>query len=145
MRPENPVRRRELPQVYLGSPKPPIVPERAPEGPERDLVVWGRGERVWMKIKPRVIPAAVLVLSLVVQPKRTIGAMLDWITERSKEPSTYKGLAAIFGVVGYQLEPEAFEIIIAVVLAVIGAIDFFQNEGKVLTKKGDPEEPAQPE
>jgi len=139
---ENPVRRRHLPQVYIGSPKPEIAPERAPEAPERDLVHWRRGERAWMKIKPRVVPALVLALSLIVQPKRTIIIMLDWIKERGQEPSTYKGLTALFGVIGYQLEPQAFEIIVAVVLAVIGAIDFFQNEGKVLTKK---EDPAQPE
>jgi len=143
MKRENPVKRRHLPQVYLGSPKPEIVPERAPEAPERDLVHWRRGERAWMKIKPRVVPALVLAVSLIVQPKRTIFTMLDWIKERGKEPSTYKGLAALFGVIGYQLDPEAFEIIIAAVLAVIGAIDFFQNEGKVLTKKK--EDPAQPE
>ena len=139
---ENPVRRRHLPQVYIGSPKPEIAPERAPEAPERDLVHWRRGEQAWMKIKPRVVPALVLALSLIVQPKRTIIIMLDWIKERGQEPSTYKGLTALFGVIGYQLEPQAFEIIVAVVLAVIGAIDFFQNEGKVLTKK---EDPAQPE
>lgn len=143
MKRENPVKRRQLPQVYLGSPKPEIAPERAPETPQRDLVVWRRGERAWMRAKPKVIPALVLVVSLVVQPKRTIGAMLDWIRSRGQEPSTYKGLAAIFGAIGYQLEPEAFEIIVAVVLAIIGVIDFFQNEGRVLTKKE--KNPAQPE
>ena len=142
---ENRVRRRELPQVYLGSPKPPIAPERAPETPQSDPVHWKRGERAWMKAKPRVVPALVLVLSLLVQPKQTIGAMLNWIKERGQEPSTYKGLAGILGVVGWQLEPQAFEIIVAAVLGVVGLIDFFQKEGKVLTKKDRVQEPAQPE
>lgn len=132
---KNPIRRRKLPRVNVILPKPVVEPQRAPEGPQRELVVWRRWERAWAKIKPKIVPALVLTASMAVQPKQTILIMLEWIRQRSKEPSTYKGITAILGVVGYQLDPQAFEIIVAVVLAVIGAIDFFQDEGKILTKK----------
>mgnify|MGYP001544480899 FL=1 len=63
--------------------------------------------------------------------------MLTWLQERLGEPSTYKGLTALAGAVGYQVDPEGFTVIVAVVLAVIGAIDFFQDDKKLVKKNVD--------
>lgn len=63
--------------------------------------------------------------------------MLDWLKDRVGEPSTYKGLTALAGAVGYQVDPEGFAVIVALVLAIIGAIDFFQDEKKLVKKNVD--------
>ena len=63
--------------------------------------------------------------------------MLDWLKERVGEPSTYKGLTALAGAVGYQVDPDGFTVIVALVLAVIGVIDFFQDEKRLIKKDVD--------
>lgn len=137
MKRTNPLKRAEVPKVGLHTPTPEIVPERAPEEPQRDLVHWKRGERLWLKVKPVLLPVSVLFVSLAVQPKRTTYAMLTWIKDRVGEPSTYKGLTALAGAVGYQVDPDGFTVIVALVLAIIGAIDFFQDEKKLVKKHVD--------
>ena len=63
--------------------------------------------------------------------------MLTWLKERFEEPSTYKGVAALAGAVGYQIDPDGFAVIVAVVLAVIGLIDFFQDDKSFVKKNVD--------
>ncbi len=63
--------------------------------------------------------------------------MLTWLQERLSEPSTYKGLTALVGAMGYQVDPDGFAVIVAVVLAVIGLIDFFQDDKKLVKKNVD--------
>ena len=93
-----------------------------------------------MKVKPAVFPVSLLFVSLLVNPKKTVSAMITWLQERLGEPSTYKGLTALAGAVGYQVDPDGFTVIVALVLAVIGVIDFFQDE-KRLIKKSDVDQP----
>lgn len=52
-------------------------------------------------------------------------AILAYIVNRLKEPSTYAGLASIFGLVGVNLAPEAWSAIIAVLTAIAGAVAVF--------------------
>ena len=137
MKRTNPLKRREVPKVGLHSPVKEKTPQRAPETPHVDPVYWRKGERLWIKVKPVILPVSAIFVSLIVQPKRTIGAMLTWLQERLGEPSTYKGLTALAGAVGYQIDPEGFTVIVAVVLAVIGAIDFFQDDKKLVKKNVD--------
>lgn len=52
-------------------------------------------------------------------------AILAYIVNRLKEPSSYAGLAALLGLVGVKLAPEALSAIIAVLTAVAGAVAVF--------------------
>jgi hypothetical protein len=52
-------------------------------------------------------------------------AILAYIINRLKEPSTYAGLASILGLVGVNLAPEAWTAIISVLTAVAGAVAVF--------------------
>lgn len=49
-------------------------------------------------------------------------AILAYIVNRLKEPSTYAGLAVLLGIVGVKLAPEALQSIIGVLTAVAGAV-----------------------
>lgn len=55
---------------------------------------------------------------------------MKWIIERFKEPSTYRGLAGIAGLVGVALSPEQWDAISAAVVAVLSAIEVFRSEKK---------------
>jgi hypothetical protein len=54
--------------------------------------------------------------------------MLKMITDRLKEPSSYVAIAALLGTVGYQLAPEAIEVVTQVGAAVAALIGFFLAE-----------------
>jgi hypothetical protein len=56
---------------------------------------------------------------------------MNWIIERLKEPSTYRGLAGIGGLVGLAFSPAQWEAISAAVVAVLSAIELFRSEKKV--------------
>lgn len=48
--------------------------------------------------------------------------MLDFILERGKEPSTWRGLVALATAVGISVSPELSEALIALGLALIGVL-----------------------
>lgn len=48
--------------------------------------------------------------------------MLNFILERGKEPSTWRGIVALATAVGISVSPELGEAIVAVGLAIIGLI-----------------------
>lgn len=52
-------------------------------------------------------------------------AILAYIINRLKEPSTYAGLAALLGLVGVKLAPEALQAIITVLTGIAGAVAVF--------------------
>jgi hypothetical protein len=52
-------------------------------------------------------------------------SILSYLVNRLKEPSTYAGLAALLGVVGVKMAPEAMQAIITVLTAIAGAIAVF--------------------
>jgi hypothetical protein len=52
-------------------------------------------------------------------------AILAYIINRMKEPSTYAGLASILGLVGVNLAPESLTAIISVLTAVAAAVAVF--------------------
>ena len=52
-------------------------------------------------------------------------SIVAYIVNRLKEPSTYAGLAALLGVVGVKLAPEAMQAIITVLTAIAGAVAVF--------------------
>jgi hypothetical protein len=53
---------------------------------------------------------------------------LNYIRARLKEPSTYRGLAILGGIVGISLDPEQWTAISAAVAAVIGLVEVFRRE-----------------
>lgn len=52
-------------------------------------------------------------------------SIVAYIVNRLKEPSTYAGLAALLGVVGVKMAPEAMQAIITVLTAIAGAVAVF--------------------
>jgi hypothetical protein len=56
--------------------------------------------------------------------------MLNFILERGKEASTWRGIVALVTAAGVTLEPGQTEAIIALGLAVIGAIGVFLPDSK---------------
>ena len=56
--------------------------------------------------------------------------MKQYLLERGKESSTWRGLIAILTAIGVALTPEQSEAIVALGLAVIGAIGVFTADKK---------------
>lgn len=52
----------------------------------------------------------------------------SWILSRLKEPSTWKGVAVLVGVMGWNLDPELLPQIGVTVAAVIGLIEVIRKE-----------------
>ena len=105
------------------------------------------------KVKPTLLDRSYVVLKkVVIHPifglvipflPKTVQNMFYWIRERLQEPSTYHGLNAFVSAVGFTLNPEAFEFIAQVALAVFGLIEIIRSGGKFVdrTNAGIPEEP----
>ena len=53
---------------------------------------------------------------------------MNKLIEKLKEPSTYRGLAIIGGVIGITLTPQAWDTIGAAIAAIIGVIEIFRKE-----------------
>jgi hypothetical protein len=56
--------------------------------------------------------------------------MLDFILERGKEASTWRGLVALVTAAGVAVSPELTEAIVAVGLAIIGLLGVFTADKK---------------
>lgn len=54
--------------------------------------------------------------------------MKQKIIDRLREPSTWRGIIALLGACGWVLTPDQGEAVIAVALAVIGAIGVFTDD-----------------
>jgi hypothetical protein len=55
---------------------------------------------------------------------------VNWILRQLKQPSTWKGIFLVAGVIGYGIKPELQEQIIIAVTAIIGIIEIYRNEHK---------------
>lgn len=53
---------------------------------------------------------------------------MDWILARLKEPSTWKGLAALLGSIGIAVSPDLILQIGSAAIAVIGIIEMLRKE-----------------
>lgn len=53
---------------------------------------------------------------------------MNWILRQLKQPSTWKGVFIVAGVIGYGIEPELQEQIIIAVTTIIGIIEIYRNE-----------------
>lgn len=55
---------------------------------------------------------------------------MTYILDRLKEPSTWRGLAVIFGAFGVHLQPELLPAIGTAVTAALGAVEIIRKEIK---------------
>jgi hypothetical protein len=53
---------------------------------------------------------------------------MQYLIDRAKEPSTWRGLALLAGAVGLHLSPDALPAIGAMVSAIISVIEIFRKE-----------------
>lgn len=60
--------------------------------------------------------------------------MLEYITNRLKEPSTYAGIAVIAGLVGVKITPEAWEAGVQILTGVAALVAMLVPDGKAVTK-----------
>lgn len=51
-----------------------------------------------------------------------------WLASRAKEPTTWKGLTILIGILGFNLDPELLPQIGTAVAAVIGVIEVVRKE-----------------
>ena len=54
--------------------------------------------------------------------------MNDWLSERLREPSTYRGIVALAGLAGVAISPDQWEAITGVAVAVYGLIQVLRRE-----------------
>ena len=55
---------------------------------------------------------------------------MNWIIRQLKQPSTWKGLFVVAGIIGYKIDPSLQEQIIIAVTAILAAIEIYRNEHK---------------
>ena len=60
--------------------------------------------------------------------KRAVTMTWNWLKSRLKEPSTYQGVTAIAGAIGVTVQPDLYESIAALMLAIIGVIQTIKKE-----------------
>jgi len=60
--------------------------------------------------------------------KRAVTMTWTWLKARLKEPSTYQGVTAIAGAIGVSVQPDLYESIAALMLAIIGVIQTIKKE-----------------
>lgn len=86
----------------------------------------------WKKTKEiigRAVNNPVFDLIVNITPK-PVKNVLYWIKNRFKEPSTYKGISAVIGAIGFSISPELWEAIATLTVSAIGLIQVIENEGK---------------
>ena len=80
---------------------------------------------------PKII--SYIVQNSLYSPKKLIfytmlSTFFNWFKQRAKEPSTYQGLTALLGVIGFTLTPELWEAITSTVVGIISLIQVIKKE-----------------
>jgi hypothetical protein len=76
--------------------------------------------------RKRVIP--IIDFTVFIINKRPVTMTWNWLKARLKEPSTYQGVTAIAGAIGVSIQPDLYESIAALMLAIIGVIQTIKKE-----------------
>jgi hypothetical protein len=76
--------------------------------------------------RERIVPIIDFTVYLI--NKRAVTMTWTWLKSRLKEPSTYQGVTAIAGAIGVSVQPEMYESIAALMLAIIGVIQTIKKE-----------------
>ena len=74
----------------------------------------------------RILPIIDFTVYLI--NKRAVTMTWTWLKSRLKEPSTYQGVTAIAGAIGVSIQPDLYESIAALMLAIIGVIQTIKKE-----------------
>jgi len=76
--------------------------------------------------RDRILPIIDFTVYLI--NKRAVTMTWTWLKSRLKEPSTYQGVTAIAGAIGVTVQPDLYESIAALMLAIIGVIQTIKKE-----------------
>ncbi len=104
--------------------------------PLKDFITKPKKKFSWAKTKEianKVInsPAFEFIINITPKPmKDGLKLVLQWLKNRFKEPSTYKGLSVILSAIGISLSPDLWQAISALGASVIGLIQVIENESK---------------
>ncbi len=76
--------------------------------------------------RERIVP--IIDFTVFIINKRAVTMTWTWLKSRLKEPSTYQGVTAIAGAIGVTVQPDMYESIAALMLAIIGVIQTIKKE-----------------
>ena len=110
--------------------KPIIIDNRTvPEAKLKKVkvVALPKVERSRKKVLSRGKIIGILDFTVYLINKRAVTMTWTWLKSRLKEPSTYQGVTAIAGAIGVTVQPDLYESIAALMLAIIGVIQ--TNDG----------------
>lgn len=85
-------------------------------------------ERSRKKVLSRGKIIGILDFTVYLINKRAVTMTWNWLKSRLKEPSTYQGVTAIAGAIGVSVQPDMYESIAALMLAIIGVIQTIKKE-----------------
>ena len=83
--------------------------------------------------RERILP--IIDFTVFIINKRAVTMTWNWLKSRLKEPSTYQGVTAITGAIGVTVQPDMYESIAALMLAIIGVIQTIKKEKPEETPK----------
>ena len=98
------------------------------------VVAMPKVERPRKKVLSRAKIIGIMDFTVYLINKRAVTMTWTWLKSRLKEPSTYQGVTAIAGAIGVSVQPDLYESIAALMLAIIGVIQTIKKE------KPEPEE-----
>ena len=76
--------------------------------------------------RERIVP--IIDFTVFIINKRAVTMTWNWLKSRLKEPSTYQGVTAIAGAIGVTVQPDMYESIAALMVAIIGVIQTIKKE-----------------
>ena len=85
-------------------------------------------ERSRKKVLSRAKIIGIMDFTVYLINKRAVTMTWTWLKSRLKEPSTYQGVTAIAGAIGVSVQPEMYESIAALMVAIIGVIQTIKKE-----------------
>jgi hypothetical protein len=92
------------------------------------VVAMPKVERSRKKVLSRGKIIGILDFTVYLINKRAVTMTWTWLKSRLKEPSTYQGVTAIAGAIGVTVQPDLYESIAALMLAIIGVIQTIKKE-----------------
>ncbi len=92
------------------------------------VVAMPKVERSRKKVLSRGKIIGILDFTVYLINKRAVTMTWTWLKSRLKEPSTYQGVTAIAGAIGVTVQPDMYESIAALMLAIIGVIQTIKKE-----------------
>ena len=102
------------------------VPEA--EFKKAKVIAMPKVERSRKKVLSRAKIIGIMDFTVYLINKRAVTMTWTWLKSRLKEPSTYQGVTAIAGAIGVTVQPDLYESIAALMLAIIGVIQTIKKE-----------------